>query len=150
MTEWLTLSLLGTLPPGEGRDKEGTSNGIICMQHTQNNIVKMSISSESHVSSRDLQTRKVMGPHERMWRNPVSEAMGSSPDPTRNLLCDLQVEPSFWFSVLSPEKDNSPMRSFLWKHKCTSRNRFRFWETGSCNTWGPLFKEKKIKNWMRK
>ena len=74
MTEWLTLSLLLTLPPGEGRDKEGTSDGIIC---TQNDIVKMGISSESHVSPRDLQTRKVMGPHERTWRNPVSEATGS-------------------------------------------------------------------------
>ena len=51
------------------------------MRHVQNNPGKMGIGSESHVSSRDPQTRKVMDPHERTWRNAVSEATGSSPDP---------------------------------------------------------------------
>ena len=148
-----------TLPPGEGRDRRDSSRehdmGWYGGSTLRRTLWKQARGQEAVCPAVVLRLGRWWEEHGTegtSWEkveNTVSEATGSSPDPTRNLLCALrQMDPPFWFSVSSFENKNSPTRWFLWRHECISKNRFRFWETWSWNPWAlPLRKKKHKIRW---
>lgn len=103
-----------TLPPGEGRDRRDSSRehdmGWYGGSTLRRTLWKQARGQEAVCPAVVLRLGRWWEEHGTegtSWEkveNTVSEATGSSPDPTRNLLCALrQMDPPFWFSVSSFE-----------------------------------------------